>query len=311
MSTSSRQGLNARLLCIEYYSPDAIVMVVAQIVCKDVQLSAAIRKLLIDLILSLHKAYLTLHITWSADLLSLCTSSPRPEVDPDFMLPVWYSQMAGNCWSYWRVWAMPAGSADKTWLACFWSRHPTDDMRQWWNIFRCLLAEMHASTANLVREYLHIGSQTNKRLKFMTMAAARDRHSPTCSVGNQKVWVSFYWGNICFVRVNPEKSPGDLGRNEHSSSILDWDLSQWDAGLRKERSKLQLGSWWVHCDIVVKSSESVAVWILFQNYYGSLHERLKDACVRIWLPHTWTDINEWPVNLNKVNEPVVHSSQWC
>ena len=34
--------------------------------------------------------------------------------------------------------------------------------------------------ASLVSVYLHMGNQTRSRLKFMTIAAARERQRPTC-----------------------------------------------------------------------------------------------------------------------------------
>lgn len=145
--------------------PDAMVIVVAQMVCNDLQWSTAVRKLLREFILATKNQTLS------------CLQAPAADVTSFLYRDFWVDE---------NVVFSPIGSPQSGFAAttattattccsacCFnWSRF--NCARRW---RQCLNVPM-AKQANLVNEYLHIGSQTSMRLKLITIAAAREKHSP-------------------------------------------------------------------------------------------------------------------------------------
>lgn len=148
-----------------------MVIVVAQIVCSETQWSTAIRKLLIKFILTIRNhCWSCLTACLIEDLTLLIKRLALFDERSPISLGAF--KMTGSLWKHVKLSVSMLSTVfeivgkvtlTSCWCSCFWRR-----------------SALVAKNASLVSEYLHIGSHTSNRLKFMTIAAARDKHSPTC-----------------------------------------------------------------------------------------------------------------------------------
>lgn len=126
------------------------MIVVAQIVCTDLQWSTASKKLSVVLIFIQQSHSRAREPAVSTDHLSFLNSICN-------IPPLLALCLANRCWL--------DSMLDLRRCCCsFWYRR-----------------ELFAKYAIHVREYLHMGIQTRRRLKFITIAAAREKQSPICN----------------------------------------------------------------------------------------------------------------------------------
>lgn len=132
-------------------------------VCSEVLLSTAMRKRPMNLTLSEASARPARRPACAAACPTLLASRRASQAE------------TGSC--SWPAQAWPKSSATKS--GAFFEAGAPGALRRFGASLRPA-SERPTSSANLVSVYLHMGSHTRRRLKFITIAAARERHRPAC-----------------------------------------------------------------------------------------------------------------------------------